>query len=64
MFLNDHITTVHCVNASGANMERIYVIFSKNIPASLDPNSLPTDWQYGTSESGYVNSEMFFFWFR
>ena len=62
--MNEHITTVHCVNAWGDVFEGVYVIFSKNIPAQLDPRHLPENWRYGQSESGYINSELFFLWFR
>ena len=64
VFLNDHITTVHCINANGDNMKRVYVVFSKNIPANLERQCLPDDWRYGQLESDYVNSELFFLWFR
>ena len=62
--MKEHVTTVHCANASGEVMEKVYVVFAENMPASIPPESLPNNWRYGQSDSGYLNSALFYFWFR
>ena len=64
IYTNDHITTLHCINAGGDVMEQVYVIFSRNLPSKLQSNTLPPDWHFGHTESGYINSDLFFLWFR
>ena len=63
IFLNDHITTCHCINAAGGILHP-YVLFSKNIPTTMDPATLPKDWMYGCTDSGHMTTETFFIWFR
>ena len=62
--MNEHITSLHCVNANGDIQDKVFIIFSKNIPTTMDYRSIPEEWGYGCSESGYMNKDLFFIWFR
>ena len=62
--MNEHITSLHCINANGDIQDKVFVIFSKNIPTTMDHRSIPEEWGYGCSESGYMNKDLFFIWFR
>ena len=64
VFTNEHITTVHVFNAAGSVLPSTLVIFSKNIPGNIDVSTLPKDFTYASTESGYLNKEMFLDWLK
>ena len=63
VFTNTHITSVHIVNASGEQMPT-YLIFRNNIPTQINLNSLPDEWAYGCSKSGFIDGNLFSIWFH
>ena len=62
IFTNDHVTSVHCISAAGQNMSPL-IIFSKRVPRSLQGEE-PRGWLYRSTNSGFINSEIFIDWFN
>ena len=62
IFTNDHVTSVPCISAAGQNMSPM-LIFSKRVPRSLQGEE-PKGWLYRSTNSGFINSEIFIDWFK
>ena len=60
-YSNDHTTSVHCAAANGKTLPTM-VIYKNCIPRWLSTEGLPADWEFTASESGFINSELFYQW--
>ena len=63
VFAVDHVTSVHCVSASGENLPTM-LIYKNGIPQLLHGEGLPTDWVFTSSDTGYMTRNIFFHWMK
>jgi predicted GNAT superfamily acetyltransferase len=42
----------------------LLVIYEESRPHAANRDGVPGEWLYGFSESGYMDSDLFFKWFR
>ena len=61
--ISGHVTLQVAISASGKIVSPL-VIFSKNLPRREYASGIPDDWSFCTTESGYINSDIFTSWFR
>ena len=62
IFTNDHITSVHSASASGQVLSPM-IIFTKSIPRAIHDTE-PKGWIYRSTNSGFINTDLFLQWFR
>lgn len=58
-----HITAHMCVAADGRVLPT-FVIYQRCLPHTAYKDGVPGNWMYGSSESGYMDSDLFITWFR
>ncbi|XP_045203683.2 jerky protein homolog-like isoform X1 [Mercenaria mercenaria] len=58
----DHMTAHLCVSVDGRFMPTM-IIFKGSLPHRNYKDGLPGSWLFSTSESGYMDSELFYQWF-
>ena len=59
----DHVTAHLCVSADGRFLPTM-VIFKGSLPHRDYKDGVPSKWTYATSESGYMDGELFAEWFE
>ncbi|XP_062567732.1 uncharacterized protein LOC134229974 [Saccostrea cucullata] len=60
---NSHITFLICVAGDGRVLPT-YLIFEGSLPHRNFREGVPANWLYGSSDSGYMDSELFELWFE
>jgi hypothetical protein len=63
MFASGHITGHLCISANETILP-LFLIYEKSLPHTANRDGVPGEWLYGFSESGYMDSDLFFKWFR
>ena len=59
---SEHITMLACANAKGKYIPNA-LIYKTCLPNGRYADSIPADWLYAATESGYINREIFERWF-
>ena len=62
-FILDHVTSVHCASAAG-NLLPTMIIYKGCVPQWIQSEGLPSDWVVCSSESGFINGDLFFEWMK
>ena len=59
----DHVTTVHCAAANGTCLPTM-IIYKNCIPKWIHSDGLPSDWIFSSSDTGFINTELFCEWLQ
>ena len=61
--IRGHITVNMCISASGQVLPPL-IIFSKNLPVDNYSEFVPGTWAFKSTPSGFMNADLFLFWFQ
>ena len=55
---SEHITVLACANAIGRKLPNA-LVYKTCLPNGYNADSIPDDWLYAVTDSGYINCEVF-----
>lgn len=58
-----HLTAHICICGDGRVLPT-FIIFEESLPHTAYKDGVPSDWLFGYSDSGYIDSELFHLWFK